>query len=280
MTISLVYLSYSIYITVAASLVLTESYSWSYVHDPFRFNTIIRVPVQGNVSYDKWIQVITGYIVFVLFGTGVDAHNFYRKMMVFVGLGKVWPNLYKPSSNGHRTPSSFIAARLWTSSMSSKAKNLLWSSKSESTGSVVDTYDASSGNNSVVLDFIQPVYSRDTEAVPMVRNQAEIEQSAALVPPFSFKRWFARPNRRGPLLLLFNYQNITAISTADTGTSPAPVASPGVHTHAWATEDAPIGRASEGEGVLVLREVHQERHDIHDNERDSKSNYAWVDTEA
>ncbi|KAJ5061440.1 pheromone A receptor-domain-containing protein [Bipolaris maydis] len=239
MTISLVYLTYSIYITVEASFVLTES-----------FNTIIHVPVKGKVSYDKWIQVITGYIVFLLFGTGVDAYNFYRKVMVSMGLGK-------------RTPSSFIAAKSWTSSVSSRAKSLLWSSKSDSTASVGDAYADFSRSHSIALDSIPAVSNGDAE-------------TALPTWPSSFKRWFTRSNLGGSVLPLFSYRNITEVAINDTGKLPAPVTSPGVHARVWATEDAPIGRASEGEGVFVSHEVYQHRYDMHDKESDSKSTYLWV----
>ena len=276
MTISLVYLTYSIYITIETSFVLTESYSWSYVHDPVRFNTIIHVPVQGKVSYDKWIQVVTGYIVFLLFGTGVDAYNFYRTVMVSMGLGKVWPSLHEPRRNGQRTPSSFIAAKSWTSSVSSKAKSLLWSSKSDSTASVGDVYADFPRSNSVALDSISAVHNGDAETALITGSQCHIESSTTPTRPSSFKRWFARSDLGGSVLPLFNYRDITGVAINDTGKSSAPITSPGVHAHVWTTEDAPNERASEGEGVFVSHEVYQHRHDMHDNESDSRSTYLWV----
>ncbi|KAJ5020996.1 pheromone A receptor-domain-containing protein [Bipolaris maydis] len=276
MTISLVYLTYSIYITVEASFVLTESYFWSYVHDPVRFNTIIHVPVKGKVSYDKWIQVITGYIVFLLFGTGVDAYNFYRKVMVSMGLGKVWPSLHEPRRNGQRTPSSFIAAKSWTSSVSSRAKSLLWSSKSDSTASVGDAYADFSRSHSIALDSIPAVSNGDAETALVTGNQGQTEPSTKPTWPSSFKRWFTRSNLGGSVLPLFSYRNITEVAINDTGKLPAPVTSPGVHARVWATEDAPIGRASEGEGVFVSHEVYQHRYDMHDKESDS-NRYTWCD---
>ncbi|USP75690.1 hypothetical protein yc1106_02964 [Curvularia clavata] len=278
-TTSLVYFGYSIYILFVASRTMNGPYSWSRVHDPTSFNAIICVPAQGNVAYDKWIQVITGYVVFLLFGTGVDAHNLYRKILVCLGLGKVWPSLYETSRSSYRTPSSFIAARSWTSNVSSKAKNMLWSSRTDSVASVSDTAKSCVRKNSVVLDSIPSVRHGTSECELIEEEQGVPEQPATLVRQSSFKRWFARSKQSNSLLPLFNRRNIVERTPADAGTATAAINSPGVHAHAWATEDVPVARASEGDGVIVLHELHQNCHDRPGNERDSKSNYAWTGSE-
>ncbi|KAL6160441.1 a-factor receptor [Exserohilum turcicum] len=289
MTISVIYLTYSIYITVVVALVAKDPYSWSTVHDPVQFNTIIHVPVDGQVAYDKWIQVATGYITFVLFGTGVDAHNFYRKLLLSMGLGKLWPSLYRPSEAGNRTPSSFIAARSWTSSVSSKAKQFLWSSSAtHSTKSL--------GNTSVALDDSgSALHSVTTEDALVAQKQAESEQAQHGPPARNslFKRWFARPHTAIALLPLFRYRNIaephtanasttnttTTASTAAAADTVASTSAPGVHAHAWATQ---AGRASDADGVYVLHEVHQDRHARRDTEKDdnTESIYAWTHVKA
>lgn len=278
MITSLVYFGYSIYILVVASLTMNGPYSWARVHDPISFNTILRVPSQGKVSYDKWIQVVTGYIVFLLFGTGVDAHNFYRKILVSVGLGKVWPSLYESSRSSHRTPSSFIATQSWTSNVSSKAKRMLWSSRLDSLASMGDMSKSCLRRNSIVLDPIPSIRHGSSECELIEEDQVTAELPTAVSQPSSFKAWLARSNLGGSLLPLFNRHNIAERATADAGTSTAPINSLGVHAHVWTTEDVSVARASEGDGVFVLHELHQDLHDRHGNDRDSTSNYDWADS--
>jgi len=51
-----------------------------------------------------------GYVTFLLFSTSTDAHNTYKKMMLAISLGKLFPSLYVMRETGSSTPSSFISA--------------------------------------------------------------------------------------------------------------------------------------------------------------------------
>jgi hypothetical protein len=102
-------------------------YSWDEVHDPKTVNSIIFLPAGGVVGLDKWGQVASGYVLFFVFGTGSDAYSSYKKMGVAMGLGRVWPALHILRESGAATPNSFISARSWTQSWSSKAKSKFWS---------------------------------------------------------------------------------------------------------------------------------------------------------
>ena len=90
-----------------------------------RLDVILKFQSNGVVHLDKWGQIAMGFVTFLLFGTGTDAHNTYKKMLLFFGLGKIFPSLYIMRESGSSTPSSFIAARLWTESCVSKAKSYL-----------------------------------------------------------------------------------------------------------------------------------------------------------
>ncbi|RAR14321.1 pheromone b alpha 2 receptor [Stemphylium lycopersici] len=263
MILSLVYLTYSIYITIAVSLVATDAYSWSFVHDPMRFNTILRVPVHGQVALDKWVQVATGYVTFALFGTGVDAHNLYKKI--------------------------FIAARSWSSGVGSRAKNMFWSSLSKGTNTTSTASTRDSRNGSVVTDSVaHGLYSVTTEDALIERkhhrsnsdSNPQAQASASARPSF-LKQWFAAPNLTGPLLPFFNHRNVREINahnnkTTTTTTSTPLTTFPGVQAHAWAAENASVRCASESNAVHVIREVHQAHHDRRDSGKEDKSIDTWA----
>jgi pheromone a factor receptor len=217
----LLYASYSFYLLVELSLAAKDPYDWNAVHDSTRFNTIMRIPMQGKVQLMSWVQIATGYVIFALLGTGVDAHNLYKRMLVGIGLGKFWPSLYVESGSGSgtRTPSSFIAARTWTSNISSRAKSMLWTSKTDSTN---DTYGGTTRNNSIVREAIphlKPVTTRKSHASPSTPP-----------PRLSFlKRIFTRPGRN-PILPFSTYRNIHSPTTTPTDHSAT-----GVQAHIFAT---------------------------------------------
>jgi pheromone a factor receptor len=231
------------------------------VHDPTRFNTILRIPMHGKVQLMSWMQIATGYVFFILFGTGADAHNLYKRMLASMGLGRIWPSLREEirSGSGIRTPNSFITARKWSSSVGSRAKSMLWSSKTTDT----DTYGGTTRNNSVVLENIP---TRDSVCKPTKVSSPQ---------PTFLKRIFTRPSRPTTILPFShdNYRNITESATTDSDRTAF-----GVKARAWAS-DTPAGRGSEADGVHVIREVHQDHHDREDvSEKDfeSKTVDAWV----
>lgn len=56
------------------------------------------VPTQGSVSFDRWIQVGAGMLVFIFFGMGQDATKGYKKGLVKIGLGRIFPSLLSDSA--------------------------------------------------------------------------------------------------------------------------------------------------------------------------------------
>ena len=275
MVVILVYLVYCLYLLVEACLIVKDPYSWATIHNPNQFNTILRIPVHGNVEMAKWVQIVTGFIIFALFGTGVDAHNLYKIMLVSIGAGRIWPSLYDESHRGSRTPNSFIVARTWTSNMSSKAKSVLSSSKSDSTR---DTFSTSTRNNSVVLDCIPHLHNTITEDTLLKQKQNEVASSVKQ--PSFFKRWFATPDLRSPILPFFSHRNFTETTASNANRSAAPSpSSPGIHSQAWYAQGMSGGRpsvGSTGSGLHVLREVHQAHHEKQRSEKDKTSIEALV----
>jgi pheromone a factor receptor len=120
-------LPYQFWIIAEIAGNIDPPFSWSRVHNSGDWNTMIRVPTNGVVRFDRWGEIAFGYILFLLFGTGTDAHNSYKRMFTSIGLGKVFPNLYIMSESGGggsaATPSSMSFIKGWTS----KAKGVFTS---------------------------------------------------------------------------------------------------------------------------------------------------------
>jgi pheromone a factor receptor len=220
-------------------------YDWDQVHGP-KFNTVIRVPTHGQVHLDKWGQVMTGFVIFLIFGTGSDAYNTYKKILLAIGLGKVFPSLHLMHEGGE-TPSSFISARDWTASCASKAKSI-FSSRSQSSN--LDTsVSIGSMRNSVVLESI-PNQRPESAASILPREPAS--------PPT--RPLFQRFTRREPILPLFSqrsaFQTPSVEASVDQGFS----------AHAWATDDLASLRNNEPSRVHVIHEIRQD----HEERRDRK----------
>jgi pheromone a factor receptor len=234
-------------------------YNWNEVHGP-KFNTVIRVPSYGRVHIDKWGQVITGFVVFLIFGTGTDAHNTYKKMLLAIGLGKIFPSLYLMRESGGGTPSSFITARSWTASCASKAKSI-FSSRSHS----ISTLDASVSqgsmrNNSVVLETISNPRPASSAASILPREPVSTSTHTSF-----FKRIFIRSGRGQPILPLFSQHSTSKSFTEESATESA---SQNFSARAWASED-PGSLQNEPSGVHVIHEIHQDRQERGEPERKS-----------
>ncbi|KAH7386772.1 pheromone A receptor-domain-containing protein [Phaeosphaeria sp. MPI-PUGE-AT-0046c] len=237
------YLPYSIWLMVDAAQYVTDSYSWSRVHDPATFNSIIKVPSFGSVSIGKWGQVATGYVVFFVFGTGNDAYKTYKKMSLAVGLGKVFPSLHIIHESGAATPSSFINARTWTESISSKAKGMFWSRSD----SVADTLTASSRSGSVAMSSMQRLK-------PVVR-EVEVTQPAQ---PSFFKRCVGRTSKPPCELPLFVEKRSPSIPELIDDDENKAGLSPGVSAGAWASSQPSSTQGRGGNTVRVCHEVRLE----------------------
>ena len=241
----------------------------------------------GTVSFEKWVQVATGYVTFCLLGTGVDANAHYRQVLVRMGAGRIFPSLYAQSGD-RRMPKRTSAARAWTSNVSSKAKSLLWSSRSGSTltgstitGSTItdstkDTSTDLTSHEFVGLDSIPRLHSITTQDTLLSqKNNAStspIPSTPTSPQPSFFRRYFARPSFHGPLLPLFSHPSIAEIPTSNhtcaTDTSESISSSTtikpptGVHARAWAEEALPSSSIEGhvvGNSVHVVREVQMRR---------------------
>jgi len=249
------YLPYTLYLLVhMCAITLKDPYDWDRVHGP-SFNNILRIPVYGKVSMEKWIQVATGYVIFFVYGTGMDAHNLYKRMLLSVGLGKWFPSLYTMDS-GSATPSSFIAARSWSSSMSSKAKSVFWSKTSSET----ETMDGTTFNGSIRHNSIAPL-----EIIP-----AQDTLTKHTKPSF-FKRLLRRRQRCSNILPLYSREeapkSLVSVLPVPASTHKS---SQGVEAHVWAAGDSAPSYLRTTPGVHIIREIHQDCCDKDDTEKAGK----------
>jgi pheromone a factor receptor len=254
---------YTIWLLASMSKAIVDPYSWSRVHDPERFNSILKVPSYGVVTIDKWGQVATGYVVFLVFGTGSDAYNMYKKMLVAIGLGRIFPGLYDLRESRVATPNSFINARTWTNSVTSKARSMFWSRSD----SVTSTFQGSTRNDSIAMASMQRLGSAASHG-PIV---AKHEQ------PSWFASIFGR--RQDQVLPLFSFdrsRNVTEITNVDTQKPDVRDQSPGVSAHAWATDKGGSSYIRECDGVRVFREVRLECQELDGKETPRKSDDDWA----
>jgi pheromone a factor receptor len=80
-------------------------YSWNDIHSPDWYR-IEMFPSVGQVSFDRWIQVVAGFCLFFFFGFGSDAILIYRSALLEIGLGKWFPALHHPHISGERRDTS------------------------------------------------------------------------------------------------------------------------------------------------------------------------------
>ncbi|PGH18279.1 hypothetical protein AJ79_00618 [Helicocarpus griseus UAMH5409] len=99
------------------------AYSWEGVHGS-DWGNIEKVPMNGVVYYDRWIQVTCGFLLFAFFGFGKDATLMYRGFLIRIGLGRFFPSLEHP----HISTKASDSARF--GSYGSRAKMLLTRGKS------------------------------------------------------------------------------------------------------------------------------------------------------
>jgi pheromone a factor receptor len=66
-------------------------YSWSRTHD--WSNSTFFMPSSSGENFGRWIEVVTGFVVFVSLGLSRDGLLMYRRLLLKVGLGRIFPRL-------------------------------------------------------------------------------------------------------------------------------------------------------------------------------------------
>ena len=249
MVFLLLVVPYSIYpFALFVSETISTGYDadWQSLHGDRR-QIIVKFPSGGSVHMDKWGQVVLGYVVFLLFGTGTDAHNTYKKMLLALGLGKIFPTLYDMRETGTSTPSSFISARTFTSSCVSKAKSYFSKGGSRFSSFGRSTFNDSVRSNSVALETLDKAHSQSISSTTPVLPERTSAASASFL-----KRLFTRRGQHQPILQLFSQRSTTF---ANDGKKAAVETVDGFSARAWASEAPASRHNSEPAGVVVFREV-------------------------
>lgn len=99
-------------------------YSWSAIHPP-DWNNITYLPSLGPKTFDRWIPIFTAFLVFIFFGMGGDAMDLYRKALLKLGLGRIFPSLKSPRQPSNSDDNTW--ASRW--SIVSRARSYLHSRK-------------------------------------------------------------------------------------------------------------------------------------------------------
>lgn len=214
----------------------------------YNLGMIFTFPSGGEVHIDKWGQIAMGYVTFLLFGTGTDAHNTYKKMLLAIGLGRIFPSLYVMRESGSSTPSSFISARTWTSSCVSKAKSYFFKGGSRFSSFGGSTF-VSTRNNSVAMDNMDSQLRSGSSTTPVLP-----ERDSSATDPSLLRRLFCRSARHTTILPLFSQRSTTSPNDGEKGAKET--VSEGFSARAWASEAPHSRRNSEPVGVVVFREVH------------------------
>jgi pheromone a factor receptor len=78
---------------------MRRTYSWSRVHN---WTPVYFTRSYGGETFDCWVEVVTGYVVFISFGFGRDALLTYRRVLRNMGLGMIFPRLKYPRGQSVR----------------------------------------------------------------------------------------------------------------------------------------------------------------------------------
>ena len=130
MTVIIVIIPAQTYVLYDFAIRISFSYQWSEVHGP-DWGQIILMPTRGAVDPGEWIQIAVGLLIFAFFGLGNDAMGMYRKWMLWLGFGNLFPLLNLTSRERRQLKDS--QASITTSTKSStpffKKTRLSWPSK-------------------------------------------------------------------------------------------------------------------------------------------------------
>ncbi|KAF2639015.1 STE3-domain-containing protein [Massarina eburnea CBS 473.64] len=234
---------YQIFLLVQLASTVTLKFQWSRVHGA-DWNSVIMVPTAGAVRYDRWGEIAFGYVLFVLFGTGTDANNSYKRMFTSIGLGRIFPSLYIMDEGGSSMSASMSFIKGWTS----KAKGLF--SKGYATD---DTFTSSAMDS--------PTTTRSMSLQPTPTNEPILPQRPQQDRSL-FSRIFSRSKVQKPTIL-----PLSTVNSGNSHSSKSPVrfmppgiyahSWPGIYAHAWSEVNEPKERTTGTGGVHVVREVTQ-----------------------
>jgi pheromone a factor receptor len=272
-------LPYSWYLLYTEVKSITGPFDWSTVHGP-KFNSVIMIPSGGLPYYDSWGRIAVGYVIFFVFGTGQDAKTLYKKMLVACGLGRIWPSLHNTEDTStSRSRSSSSRSWFW---LGNKTKSFFTSTRSSTTAS-----RTTQSQDPTRSESIQPAMSMD---IVVASQTPLVSEHTSHTKPSFIKRLFSnQPANEFTILPLHSHSAKRSIDHSElspTSTYSAGPSSlhPFAHTHAWVEGGQAAGGSdaggrasgtpqtlqhSDNTGVKVVKEVKQERKDLHDEKKNS-----------
>lgn len=108
----------------------------------------MRVSTHGHITYDGYIWMAGGVVIFLIFGLGKDAVRMYRDGLLACGAGRIWPSLRNGSQRGSGTLATM-------SSMSSRAR-MLFSKRKGSVATHPSTMDSFDSTKSITDSETSP----------------------------------------------------------------------------------------------------------------------------
>ncbi|KAL2835505.1 pheromone A receptor-domain-containing protein [Aspergillus pseudoustus] len=90
--------TYMVYTTIRLGLPW-HAYSWAAIHGS-SWSVIGKIPTDGKVYFDRWVPVASGFMFFIFFGCGRDAHRMYLSLLSHVGLDGYFSPVLSTSSSG------------------------------------------------------------------------------------------------------------------------------------------------------------------------------------
>lgn len=81
-------------------------FSWSRIHNPSTWQTVLLYESFGQVEIGHWIKLTEGFVVFAVFGFGKDMNAIYSKILTSIGVSQAYRSIgstFKPRSSSDTT---------------------------------------------------------------------------------------------------------------------------------------------------------------------------------
>jgi pheromone a factor receptor len=174
-----------------------HAYSWSRNHQNSSWYHIQKMEAYGDVFFDRWTPVASGFMIFIFFGFGRDATRMYRTVFWYLGLGYCFPSI-EPPTDSHNTPTPphGSASSTLVESISSRAKSLFSHPKTVTT--YIGTYVTRSSYNDIEKGTVSA--SSHLSHSPSVSHSVPKKSRWSNLPWSLFNRRPARRDMDGTLL--------------------------------------------------------------------------------
>lgn len=91
-----------------------HEFDFAKLHDPAKWDVIIYNYGQVDISFDRWIRIIGGVLLFLFFGMGQDAVTMYKSWLKKMGLLGLFPKLARQRRESQETLVSSTSSKAST----------------------------------------------------------------------------------------------------------------------------------------------------------------------